>query len=42
MAKDALVMFFAKALKNLCPTGYLGTMRARELEVNTILRSILI
>ena len=41
MDQDGLVMFFAKALKNLCPTGYLGTMRARELELTNALRSIL-
>ena len=33
MNVDALVLFFGKALKNLCPTGYRGTMKAREAEI---------
>ena len=41
MNEDALVLFFAKALKNLCPTGYLGSMKSREDEVIQILTTIL-
>lgn len=41
MNEDALVLFFAKALKNLCPTGYLGSMKNREDEVTQILTTIL-
>ena len=42
MNEDALVLFFAKALKNLCPTGYRGTMRTREAEVLQIVTGILL
>ena len=41
MHEDPLVLFFAKALKNICPTGYRGTMRAREAEISRIMTSIL-
>ena len=41
MKDDALVLFFGKALKNLCPTGYRGTMKARENEIQQIMTTIL-
>ena len=41
MTRDALVLFFAKALKNMCPTGYRGTMKVREAEVISVISKIL-
>ena len=40
MAEDALVLFFARALKNMCPTGYRGSMQAREIQVNQAIATI--
>lgn len=41
MKQDALVLFFAKALKNMCPTGYRGTMVLREAQITQLMHSIL-
>ena len=41
MHQDALVLFFAKALKNMCPTGYLASMKAREAEVIATVTTLL-
>ena len=42
MQEDALVHFFAKALKNMLPTGYHGTMKLREAEITQIMHNILL
>ena len=41
MNEDALVFFFAKALKNMLPTGYRGSMKVRESEITQVMTGIL-
>ena len=41
MHEDALVLFAAKALKNLCPTGYRNTMKLRQEEVQQAVLKVL-
>ena len=41
MNEDALVLFAAKALKNLCPTGYRTTMKVRQDEVRQVVLQVL-
>ena len=41
MEGDAMVQFFAKALKCTCPTGYRGAMRVREQEIREVMKLVL-